>query len=67
MRVTPGSSAAHPLKNRAHGLLDRGLAPIGVHIDRSRTMDEHKLFAAVGTWMAVGALALAVAAPLLMI
>lgn len=28
-------------------------------------MDEHKLFAAVGTWMAMGAVVLAVAAPLL--
>ncbi len=29
-------------------------------------MDEHKLFAAVGTWMAMGALVLALAAPVLM-
>lgn len=29
-------------------------------------MDEHKVFAAVGTWMALSALLLAVAAPLLM-
>ena len=30
-------------------------------------MDEHKLFSVVGTWMAMGALALAVVAPLLMV
>lgn len=29
-------------------------------------MDEHKIFSAIGTWLAMGALVLAVAAPLLM-
>lgn len=35
------------------------------HLSRSLKMDEHKLFAQVGTWMALGAVLLAVAAPLL--